>query len=148
MCSKNNAGNVAADLPPKSSLSKSNKDRELVSSQAASVPQVETKFIAADRKIEATDDQTIEDLVKEAADKWCADNEGWSYTGTFKNDHSGKEDGEMITFFKVKTEPTTTKATEKEVRFADDTAPAFEGAESDNAFGLRANTVIIEKSDD
>ena len=144
VCAKNDAGAFSQDAPKPSNLSKT-KDRALVSQPATSTPAApETKFVAGDSKMGEVGDTNADQLVAEAANKWCTENEGWSYEGTWKNETNGKEDGAIVSHFQVTKKAASRRQTEKEVRFAD--APA--ASEDDVRFGSMTKTIVAVEGDE
>ena len=86
VCAKNKAGEVTNDI---GRIKRGG--RELPSSSQAQDDEVlETKFVRAqiNFKLDKGVDKKADDLAMETANKWCADNPGWVYTGSWKNERN------------------------------------------------------------
>ena len=107
VCKKNETGMVAFDAPQQ--LQKKPQDRELVSQQqvlnGAKAAQTETKFVRSwvnfndEIKKEGDQEKTANEVATEFANKWCEENEGWNYTGVWKNE--AQTEGGELSYFEV-----------------------------------------------
>ena len=140
MCSKNNAGNVTNDMPQGNPNKLSHSKKELQSQQ---LPQEETKFVPLSEKIEDSEEMKAVDRIKELAEKWCTENDDWTYTGTYKTDK--KEDGSMISLFKVAKKDL--KMTVKDVKMVEGAVQDIDRADQP-LMGSATDTVLNDRMND
>lgn len=87
VCAKNDAGTVTTDGAAKP-IAKKKDLSSLPASATAEAPAQETQFVSAglDFNIDKGVDKKPDALAQEAAEQWCAQNDGWEYTGQWKNE--------------------------------------------------------------